>query len=605
MGFNVKKGLCLLFGGMMLTASLAGCGKNRPEKGAGSGGKQAADSQDKEKAGEREALTIASFNNLIKEEFITAFHEVYPEVELQIVSYAGSNGSGYAMHSLEHGDIPDIYVSSQNFSKESQEKYLLDLSNYDFVNNYSNTLLDAQDINGGIYLLPSGYQLTGIYYNKTILEENGWEVPQSFEELAMLSEKIEAAGYQTMGHGMSLDGFPFNYFFNIGNTMYFGTPEGTEWKEEFPEGRATAVGNSALQETAQYFNKWVEHGFITTQHTETSQFYEGDCVFFLCLGLTEYEYTASDGKLYEFGTIPWLSEDGSSNMLTRTVSRYMGINKNLADKGNEQKLEDALKLMDYVSTPEGQRTLLSSGSQYMSSLNGDTISEDSPYREIADLVKEGRTVPLLYVGWEDRIIPIAQDIKCLISGEIGVDELLEAFDETNDKLLGGSSDDVFAVAAQTLTLEETAKLVAIAEGKAVGADCAMISLNEYHGNDLSNNQGLAWFLYDGEINTEVVNMIRPKAAAISTLEMTGADIKAMQGDGFDLDGNGQPYEYLLFTKGDMELEDSAVYKVAISTGELTQERLADAVETEVSPLEAIVDYLRELENVSADVIDWK
>ncbi len=154
---------------------------------------------------EHKELTISSFNNLITEDFISAFQEKYPEVNLKIVSYAGINGSGYAMNSLKNGDIPDIYISSQNFDKDSQQKYLLDLSNYEFVNNYSDILLDSLNIDGGIYLLPSGYTLTGIYYNKTILEENNWSVPKSFDEFTALSEKIEAAGYKTMRNAMSLD----------------------------------------------------------------------------------------------------------------------------------------------------------------------------------------------------------------------------------------------------------------------------------------------------------------------------------------------------------------------------------------------------------------
>lgn len=588
-------------GGILLAGALAGCQRNADiiEQNDNTS------NQDNIQAKEGDTLTLVSFNNLIKEEFLNAFHEKYPEVELKITSYAGVNGSGYAMYSLKNGDIPDIYITTQGFNEEAQEKYLLDLSNYDFVNNYSTALLDSMDVNGGIYLLPSGYQLTGIYYNKTLMEENNWEVPQSFQELCELSEKIKAAGYQVMGNGMILDGYPFNYFFNIGNTVYFGTPEGTEWKEEFPEGKAGAEENTGLRETVEYFNKWVEKGFITSEHMDTEDFYKGKSIFFLCLGLSEYEYTDESGKTYEFGTIPWLSEDGGNNMLTRTVSRYMGINKALTEKGNEQKLENALKLLQFISTAEGQQALMSSSSQYMTSLNGDTLSPDSPYQEILDLVREGRTVPLVYVGWEDLIIPIAQDIRLLIEGKIDVDELLPLFDETCEDILGGASDDIYAVAAEKLTLEETARLVSIAEGKAASADCALISLNEYHGENKTNTQGLGWYLYPGDVTMEMVNLIRPRSAAISLLEMKGAEIKRLRDGGFDLHADGNPYEYLLYTRGDMELEDDTVYRLAVSTGELPEGMRADAQELEISPAQAIEQYLREIKVVSADALKWE
>ena len=169
---------------------------------------QQTDSGQQQTTGGKEGLTLTNYNFLISEDFIAAFEEKYPEVELEIISYGGANGSGYARLSLEHGDIPDIYISTQNFSRESQEKYLLDLSNYDFVNRYSESLLVAQDVNGAIYLLPCGYQMIGINYNKTILEENGWKVPEDFEQFAALAGQIEEAGYQAVGNGMNLDGYP-------------------------------------------------------------------------------------------------------------------------------------------------------------------------------------------------------------------------------------------------------------------------------------------------------------------------------------------------------------------------------------------------------------
>ncbi len=557
-----------------------------------------------EKKEEHQPITISNLNNFIKKDFLDAFEKKYPEVKLELISYGGMNGSGYAKYTLEHGDIADIYVTPQSFSKEAQEKYLLDLSNYNFVNYYSNILLDSLDINGSIYLLPSGYQLTGIYYNKTILKENNWEVPKSFDALVALSEKIEKAGYQTMGHEMSLNGYPFNYFFNIGNTIYFSTPEGTQWKKDFPIGKTKAAGNNKLKKTIEYFNQWIEHEFITTEHMEKERFFEGECVFFLCLGLDKYKNTTEEGKTYEFGTLPWLSKDGSNNMLTRTVSKYMGINKSLADKGNEQKLEDALKLLNYISTIEGQQALMTENNQYMLSLNEIKLPEDSPYQEIISLVNEGRTVPLLYVGWEKQIIPIAQDIKKLINREIDIDELIELMDQTNDELLNGSSDDIYAVVDEVLTKETCAKLVAIAEGKAVDADCAIVSLNSYHGEEYFNNQGTSHYLYEGDVNTDIINIIRPRSTTISTIEMTGAEIRSMQTAGFDLDKNGNPYEYLLFTKEDMELKDNVTYKLAISTGELSEDFISKATETEKSPLDAIRTYLRELGHINADAIQW-
>ena len=53
-----------------------------------------------------------------------------------------------------------------------------------------------QDVfdNGAIYLLPSVYNCYGITYNKTLLREHGWELPNSFAELEVLAAKAKEAG---------------------------------------------------------------------------------------------------------------------------------------------------------------------------------------------------------------------------------------------------------------------------------------------------------------------------------------------------------------------------------------------------------------------------
>lgn len=65
--------------------------------------------------------------------------------------------------------------------------------------------------------------------------------------------------------------------------------------------------------------------------------------------------TDSDAATDEFGLMPYLSEDGSKNVYILSVGRYYGLNKKLED--DSQKLEDALKVMEVLSTVEGTSSL--------------------------------------------------------------------------------------------------------------------------------------------------------------------------------------------------------------------------------------------------------
>lgn len=396
------------------------------------------------------------------------------------------------------------------------------------------------------------------------------------------------------------------------NTEYFHTAEGAQWKRDFPNGEAQAAGNEKLLASAEYFKEWVDAGLVNADDlTAAAQpkeaFLNGESVFFLCMRLSDYEVTTEEGETYEFAMMPWLSDDGASNTLTVMVSRYFGLSKELLEPGNEQKLEDALKLIEYVSTPEGQQALLAgttSSSHYVSSLSGADIPEDSPFYELKDLLDGGHTVDLVYTGWEDLIVPLAQDIGQLIVGAVSPEQMLADFDETYEAVQRNSN--ILAHAEEDLSWDETLRLVGIATGRAVGADAALVSRGGYNEDHKINDSGVNWYLYSGDITVETVNVFRTKCFSFSVLEMTGAQIKALADEGFDRYGDGSMFPYTLVTKGDVALEDDKVYRLAVGTEDLAKDLREQAVEVaDINSRDAVVDYLSELGTFSADDIRWE
>ena len=74
-----KKILTLLTGVLCLSTCFAGCGSDQAKQIQKSSDKT---EDDGAKRQTHEAVTISSFNKLVKKEFLDAFHQVYPEVEL-------------------------------------------------------------------------------------------------------------------------------------------------------------------------------------------------------------------------------------------------------------------------------------------------------------------------------------------------------------------------------------------------------------------------------------------------------------------------------------------------------------------------------------------
>ena len=131
-------------------------------------------------SGEHEPITIGDYNRDYTK-LIELGHEKYPEINVQIEPYKGSNMTGYMKKQLETGRMPDIYVTTQAWDEELQKKNLVDLSKYPVSELYNQVRLNEYDVDGGIYLLPYDYVVLGIQYNKTLLEKNSIEVPMSFQ----------------------------------------------------------------------------------------------------------------------------------------------------------------------------------------------------------------------------------------------------------------------------------------------------------------------------------------------------------------------------------------------------------------------------------------
>ena len=423
-----------------------------------------------------EPLTIITTQNDYTQ-FAKAFKEAYPEVELQFISYSGQNTTSYLHKILEAGQAPDIYTSNILPDKELQKKYLIDLSVYDFSTKYAVSRLNECSVRGAIYMLPCNYYVLGIYYNKTLFKKHGWSIPTSFRELEELVPKIREANVDISTTDLEFTGSGFQYLFNLGNTIFLRTPEGVEWIDQFLNGEVTA--DSVWEETLEYMQRWIDLGMIDgswfgkTTNEAKYHFQQGNTAFYVQGGL--YQLTQNeDGTGDQYGIIPWLSEDGSNNRYITNTARYFGLSAELEKPENKQKLEDALKFMEFISTKEGQR-LLPGGKKQLLSLSDGDVEADDEYREVIKMIDAGFSAPLAYAGWEDLIVPVGTECLKWYAGKSTGDQVITVMNRALKDSIENKPHE-YAYVLEDLTLEETARLVGTAFSKAVGADCSLISL---------------------------------------------------------------------------------------------------------------------------------
>lgn len=562
-----------------------------------------------------DALTWVTWGGLGKHaKFLTLLNETYPDIELEFTSYTGGNMTGYSWAQMRADDIADIFITSQILDEELAKERLVDLSGYPFVNDFSTALLDQVSIDGGVYLLPTSNAMYGIYYNKTLMEEHGWELPNDFQELEALCAEIQEAGLLPGVVGTHFTGDPFSTVFNLAKTSWLTTPEGVNWERDFLAGNAAAAG--MWEDTFDYVQRYIDIGMFHTDPADRNNpqlilDYLGNrkavfCTTVQLVNITELPETGD-----KLGLMPFLSQDGSKNIYMYSPAYYFGISKRLTQPGNEKKLENAIKLLSLLYSPEGQATFIDESTPcVMSVLSHADIPQDSLIYDAQLALRQGRAFKMTYAHWEHVLADIGQAYKDWFRGENGMDgaKAMARMDELQRNWLDSSGQASFCLSTADFTLEQTARLIGKALGSAAGTDAVMVPIGMFQEDGSELFAGITGKLYAGEIDTEVAATICPGTdGTYCVMSMTGAQAKELARAGFDATGSGNPFPYLLVTRGDEELEDDAAYQVAFLAQGYTQET-AEAYGAQVreASLRTILrEWLAKEKTVSPEGNPWE
>lgn len=615
-----KKLLCCFLVVVCAITTLTGCGNNA------SIGKRENKSAQEKATSDHEPLTF--MYNLGGDALIDAVHEKYPEINLQQIAYNGGNRSWYSLSQMLTGEMPDLFNTSTSWMtySDSVTDNLVDLSTYSLTDNILPTQLRDVEIKGKVYLLPCNYDLLGIVYNKTLFEKYGWTVPESFEELKALAPKIKAAGVNLSITNDTAVGYDFQYLCNLADTLGLADMDGVQWQRDFLKGKATA--KEGFGEALDYMQEWVDLGMLVTQEqakkkygytgTDPFEFFaEGNTAFYM--GNLVRSSQNADGSGDQFALMPYLSKDGANNKVITTIGGYWGINKELEEAGNEQKLKDALHVMEVFASVEGQNALNKRGKMLNTVVNGGiTADKDSPYYLALQEVYEGNTAPFLYDAWMDVIVNIGENTQNFCNGKQTREETLAAYDAELQRSLKNPYP-VYAHADEVIGLDKVTQLVGQAYCEETGADCALVSQNVLREDgNIQNTEGVNGTILPTDMNDEYIAVFTPggRNGKITTMTLTGKRIRKVQAQGFDTNLSEGMYDpditanfpYVLVTKEGFELDDNTDYTVVVcgATDELKKE--GHAVETDILGATAIRNYFDRLDNpmhFTGKDIQWK
>ncbi len=555
---NILKKLAAVCLCAAVVLSLAACGKTAPTSG---GGDEAA------------ALHLLEVNNNYFRNFTQAVRNSVPDVALEIEYYSGSSPTDYISQKLASQNPPDVVYFSATPSAQFQQEYLLDLSGYDFLKNYNLSLVNQRDVGGAVYLLPANYSIICMMYNKTLFAERGWQVPQTHSELVSLCAQIreEEPGMIPITHPGSMAGTYWRLMGEIAQCGFLGTREGMLWQEKFVAGEASF--EEGFGDTIQKLQELIDAGAFDEADKEaknndvTDNLLHRRAAMSFMIGGFPYLVKNLKECPDEIGGLPYLGDAPEHQFLNVSVNNA-GISKKLSQPGNEKKLEAALKVMEYLSTEDGQRTMHAAVTD-VSPLVGSVPSEEfPPYKDVWDVFSSGAAAPYILEGYEDVWVEAGTFVKNELFTSGSLDGLSGMVDELHTQALSSSTASVHvATVPEDLTHPQTVQLMANLLLSA-GGDVAVVSDGGAI-NGVPNTGGVSGRLYAGELGHQGYGTCIPgnSGKTLVTLTLTGEELFRLLENGRTMTFEGKSAVFDYYWAGlDAVMEDGRITSATLSDG---------------------------------------
>lgn len=303
--------------------------------------------------------------------------------------------------------------------------------------------------------------------------------------------------------------------------------------------------------------------------------------------------------------MPYLSEDGSKNVYILSVGRYYGLNKQL--ENDSQKLEDALKVMEVLSTVEGTSSLYPEESLKASLLPfKDAKADDTYYGDIAEAINAGNTAPLIYTGWENTLVTTGTKMLEYMQNKATIKDVVKQL-EDDQKSVVNNKPEVITTTTEDISQKNCAKLVGRCFAQATNSDLALVSLGTWiSGNGLEqNNDGVSGKLYTKDITVDDLSTIIPTgwSRTIQTVRLTGKQIQDLYKEGYDAVGTGNNYSYILVSP--MKLEEDKTYQVAISGISDKLKSETEVTDSGIVGIDAAKEFFGKFKTLSEADAEWK
>ena len=473
----------------------------------------------------KHAFSINNFEKIVEEKF--------KDIDIvQVGNYTANPTLAKEYEArLEHDDLTDIIMTwPLDVGEEYFEDRLINLSGMSFTNKYKTSMLDSiATKEGELYYLPGPASLRGIIYNKTLFAEKGWQVPANYTEFLALCKTIQASGMRPfqlpLGNQEVLDTAFIG--FNYGNA--FSSPKDTEWISKYLKGEGKFIEHFAS--SFETFQELIDNGLY--QKDDLNLYYQDTQRNLLTRQIAMVEDSillTKMGGTYgnetdEFAVMPFFNKNPENDWVRLYMTCYIGVNKHLEEKDNKDKYDKVIKLLDYISTPEGQTDLASDTEAMYSSVKGTKVPSNEEIVELVPALMEGRygSFPTLERNKE----ALYEGLSAMIRGEMNAQQVATMVDEENKTPAKKEKVEVYGNVSEDFTLIETGSFVSDIIREKGSSEIGLFLDNGKDG--AYNGKGVGARIYQGDftdidLKRILPNLMQAEKGELWNITMTGENL---------------------------------------------------------------------------------
>ena len=371
-------------------------------------------------------------------ELVKLIRERLPDIDFQFEFVDIASFPTIYKVQMAAGEGPDMLADERPNPAGVDNGYAMDLAPFAFVKKYTPSSINELSLNGKVYAVPGVSWFGGYFYNKGMFDEHGWTIPKTYSEFLDLCAKIKAAGIKPIANPIKNPNYLMHYALSYLTPAFLRQPEGMNWDKDFAAGRAT-MSASFLP----YMEEWAEvvkRGFVTKEDLgmdsdqAIDEFATGKAAM-LDSGPWDVDTLYGKNPNLKLDMMPFVGKKAEIGWLFGGPGIRFGINSKLGEKGNERKLDAVVRIIDLISTPEGQVAYWMNNKGGSSYVEGVKLEMPGEYDGCKEVFAAGHVYGP-FMQWNPGVYEeFGTQLQGYVAGTVTLQQVLAATDAKNAEVL--------------------------------------------------------------------------------------------------------------------------------------------------------------------------